>query len=229
MASVPFQFVPPDDPDLVKLYILESATQLGGYVPIETVLNIGQYPNYITEYTTDLAANPLDWFAIQWEDNKGAKSEMSAPIQGGQGTLVGEVIRRVRERDRSIDVAVAVQEAEAVIEKYLNVDPYAIYNPIEHTYTQLNGLTYMVLARALLVRTLRSGEVQSATIGLVTMRADSSSASIKNIEALMDLANDLLGVSCSLVMLLEEVQIGGSTGSVVFLDESRLMLEIEVQ
>lgn len=228
MASVPFQFVPPDDPDLVKLYILESATAAGGFVPIETVLDIGVYPDYITEYTTNLAVNALDWFAIQWEDNKGAKSPISAPIQGGEDTLVGEVIRRVRERDRSIDIAIAVQEAEAVVEKYLGVDPYAPYDPTEHTYTQLNGITYMVLARAMLVRALRTGEVQSATIGLVSMRAGSSSSSIKNIEALMELANELLGVSYSLVMLLEEVQIGTSISNAVFRDQSRLVLETEI-
>lgn len=207
MPSIPLQFIPPDVEDLVALNIYESANALGPFIKIETVNDIGVYPTYIDNYTTDLATSEDDWFAVDWTDAKGAVTPKSAPIKGGTTTLVDQIVSRVRQRDSSVSVQVVAQEAEGAIEKYLGVDPYTVYDPTVFSYSQLNGITYLVLARTFLVQSAQSSDVSSATLSLVSFRTESGTKKSVDVQALIDLAADELGISSSRVlqMCIEEV------------------------
>jgi hypothetical protein len=203
-SSVHLTFVSPDRRDLTKLHIYESMTQVDIGTVIETVTAVGSYPDYINEYTTNMAASVANWFRIQWEDSKGAKTEISAAVQGNTETLVGKVVGRVLQRDHQADENVVTQEAEAVIEKYLAVtDPY---DPtIVVSYETLNGLVYLTLARTYLSSAISQGTVESATLGLVSFRSSTGSARTIDVQALIDLANSYLGIGTSLVLQMAEV------------------------
>lgn len=211
-VSVPFKFVPPEQENLVKLHIFEAVAANGPYNEIEVVTAVGTYPDYIDNYTTNLATSATDWFSLQWEDDKGALGEMSAPVKGGEDTLVGLVVDRARERDRSLDIRILTQEAEAAIEGYYGTT-VNVYDPalaIGASYRVLNGLTYLTMARSYIVSQAlnASGNVESATMGLISFRSGSSpAASIKqDIEGLIALANKDLGISTSYVMLIEDIE-----------------------
>lgn len=228
MPTVNLRFVPPDMENLVKLTIFESSDVSGPFVKIEDVTSIGAYPTYIDSYSTSLAVSLTGWFTIQWEDDKGAKSEMSAPVQGGTDSLVWQVVSRVRQRDPSLSEAVIVQEAEAAIQSYFGdtVDPY---DPtLEVSYRILNGLVYLSMARSYVTTTVTQGAASSATIGLVSFKSQSGGSSTTvDVQALLDLADQALGVHTSYVMLLEEITVGNSVGR-SWLDQSRLVIETEV-
>ena len=228
MAAVYLRFAPPDRDDIVKLHILESATATSTLNEIEVVTDIGSAPNYINEYTTILAVNAADWFAIQWEDDKGALTEISDRIQGGTRTVVLDVIDRVLERSPGLAESIARHEAEATVEWYFHVDPYTVTeDELEdgRKYTILQGLTHLVLARSMIVQLVQSAQlnVDSVTLGLVTMRSGSSSSSSsstitdKQIQDLIDLANKELGINTSVVLQLEEIvnYYGQSTANLI--------------
>lgn len=206
MPSVPLSFVPPDDENLTKLYIYESSVKTDVGTIIETVTAIGAYPNYIHEYTTDLAVSGLDWFRIQWEDDKGAKTDISSPVQGGTKTVVGKLVDRVLERDPTMSRQVVKQEAEGAIQWFYGdaVDPYDVtLNP---SYRVLNGLTYYILGRSALAMSVIGGsETQSATIGLVSMRSGTSTQTKANFAEIMEIAFELLGKSTSLVLQMTQI------------------------
>ena len=226
MASVPLSFISPDEPNLIKLHILESTSALGPWSEIEVVtFPLGEPP---TDYTTNVAISATDWFSIQWEDNKGAFSDLSPAVQGGVDLLIHKVVKRVMERDSTLDRRVVVQEAEAVIESFFGSDPYS--PTLTATYRQLSGLTYLVLARsaiatAVISSTSGSSNVASATLGLVSFRNEAGTASAvtkaqEDVKALLDLANMYLGISTSFVMQLEEIC---TTYSLSSYDHSRLI------
>lgn len=219
MAVVRLRFVPPDIENLSSLAIFESASANGPFDLIDETTAIGTYHNYIEEYETTLALMPDDWFAIQWRDAVGDLSPLSVPVRGGEDTLIGQVVKRVLQRDRTLDQRIVSQEAEAVIERYMGVDPYTTYSPALYTYNQLSGLTYLVLARSMIVRSIQSSEMQSATMGLVSFKAGTSSAFQKDVQALIDMANKYLGVATSVVLTLDD------TVEAVFInyDHSRLV------
>lgn len=229
MASVAFRLVPPDVEDLVLLRIYEGATADGQFNQIEDVNEIGTYPDYIDNYTTNAAADATDWFAVQWIDSKGAVTPLSAPVKGGTTTLVDEITRRVLERDGSLDLRVVTQEAEAAIEQYLGVDPYTTYDQASFTYRTLTGLTYATLARAQITNLVVStGE--GYTAGLVSQKSDSGGASRDNIEWLIAEANKLLGLSLSFVMLLQDIDPTGlGTVSSISYDQSRLAITLNLE
>jgi len=207
MASVPFEFAPPAQENIVALRIYESPDQAGPFVQIERVTNIGTYPTYISQYTTNAASSVDNWFGIAWEDEGGAISEMSDPIKVGVQTLVGEVVDRVMQRDVLLNRAVVTQEAEAVIEQYFSADPYTV-EVAGVSYRILNGLVNLTLARSLLIRVFQSfSEAEQATIGLVTLKSStSSSVRIREIDALITMAAGALGLNTSLVLQMEEIR-----------------------
>lgn len=229
MADVPLKFQAPADPDIAKLRIEEAPAALGPWTEIETVVAVGIYPDYITEYTTELATNPIGWFRIRWEDTKGALGTYSEPMQGGTTTLVATVKDRVMQRDPTLVDVIVYQEAEAVISQYFSAaDPYAV-DPDTVSYTVLSGLTNLVLARSLIMRSIlnqtSSGTNEGWTVGLVSVKSGvSSSATVANVEkaveALLDLANLQLGIAKSFVLLMEELY---TTNYLSSYDHSRLI------
>lgn len=202
-VKVRLEFVPPIQEDITKLHIYEAPDQTGPFVEIDVTDQIGEYPDYVDHYTTSNAASRDSWFGIAFEDANGFELEMSEPLKGGSQTLVNKIVQRVLQRDRSLDEGVVLQEAEAAIEKYLGEDPYQTdFTP---TYRQLNGLTYIVLARSLLVRLISAGNINSVSVGLVSMKSGNDAGiSDKAISRLVDLANAELGISTSVVLLLDE-------------------------
>src|SRR4051812_16563322 len=127
MASVALRFTPPNARNLVRLHIWESDTQAGVYNEIDSTNVIGVYPTWIDSYTTALAGSVSHWFSIQWEDSKGAFSDLSAPMKGDSTSLVGILVERMLLRDPTLNEIIASEEAEAVISGYYNVlDPYSI-------------------------------------------------------------------------------------------------------
>jgi hypothetical protein len=237
--SVRFDFEPPRDPDFVELRIWESATNGGSsWTLIETVTNIGTYPNYITEYETDQVQVVGHWFAIEWISAKGASTDLSNPIQGGTELLIGEVVSRMHMYDSSLDENVSYREAEAAIEELFSVDPYSV-NVVGVSYKKIQGLVYLSLARAY-IATLIVNEVAAAsggaddyTAGLVAQKASSASSSSSTqtrldlLKYLLNMANSSLGKNYSVVAVMEAVQIAGGFSQVVSLDESRLLIEVE--
>jgi hypothetical protein len=243
MASVSLRFVAPDVEDLVSLHILESTSATGPFTEIQTVTSIGTYPAYIDHFTTTLATSALHWFAVQWENAGGVRTEVSAAIQGGTESLVWRIVSRARQRDPGISEPVVAQEAEAAIETYFGADPYTI-DPDTVSYRVLSGLTYLALARALAVSittaaaaATAAGDIASWQVGLVNSKTSTTTGGSNtgttsvnaNLESLIDLANELLGWHVSLVMLLEDVNVTGSRSAAMWQDQSRLVVETEIQ
>lgn len=222
VASVHLRFFSPRDPNLIQLHILEAANPAGPFTVIETVNEIGPWPDYITAYTTDQAVNIGDYFAIQWEDDKGAKSPVSMPIKGDTITLIGEVYSRVRLRDPSFDDEIVAQEAAAVIEWVFGTDPPDI---TEVTQVQLSGLTYLTMARIYLGQIMLSSQTQSYTAGLVQEKSGTAQTIQGNVDNLIALANQMLGFNISLVMLMADNWPGTSV-SAIDRDISRLSITL---
>lgn len=209
MAKVTLDFIPPGDPNIAALVIYESGSATGPFTQIERTTAVGPYPDYITRYTTTLAAQATDWFTIAWENTDGIVGPMSAPWQGGTTSLVQKIIDRVRDRDASLRERVVAQEAEGTIQYVLgeNVDPY---DPsLSVTYRQMNGLVYLVMARSYVQQavTTNSGALEQATMGLVSFRNSTSASSRQvDVSALIDMANRDLGIATSVIMQLEDME-----------------------
>ena len=177
--SVALEFLPPTDEGIVKLTIFEAPAALGPFLSIEEVTEVGSYPTYINNYTTDLATSKTNWFAIQWEDSKGAVSPMSSAVQGGMSTLAGEIVDRVMLRDPNLNQNVVMQEALAVIELYFKQDPMTI--PLsEASYAELSGLTLLTMARCYIVSTATQTSTEDYTSGLVSQKSGTASKSGRN-------------------------------------------------
>jgi hypothetical protein len=189
MASIPLTFVPPTEDDITTLHIYESNLPTSGFVEIDST-PAGVYPNYITEYTTANAASLTDWFAIQWSNAAGARSPLSAPIQGGQTTLIGEIVERVMLRARTMDLDenIVVQEAEATVAWVYKVsDPYSIdVNTVSPLWiTELANLT---LVASLYVNTTisSSGASSSYTAGMISETNTATQAAQTRIYDMID-------------------------------------------
>lgn len=199
--SVPLDFLPPEEPDFTKLHIYESDNPETGFAEIEVVTDIGQYPDYITRWVTDKANHTNDWFSIQWEDAKGSLTEMSAAVQGGTRTLVGEIVERVQQRDAEgrIDPNVIAQNAEAVIQFIYKVDPYTLMEE-DVDYTERNALADLTMVAVKFEEIIdRSTDPYGYTAGMVS----ESSLDMKNaIDALTKMesrALKRLGIGGSLI------------------------------
>lgn len=211
-VSVHLSFVPPEREGFTKLHIFEAPNATDPLAAIEEVTVIGVYPDYISEYTTNMATAIDDWFSIQWEDDKGAKTPITARIKGGTETLVGQVVRRVMERDRSLPEVVVVQEVEGAIEYVFNKDPYTVDAATDiiagRKYRMLTGLVYLAMARTYLSESAQTQDVQQATIGLISFKTATGSSRTVDVGKLIDLANGLLGISTSIVLQIESLEVG---------------------
>lgn len=228
MAIVALDFAPPAYPGFVKLNIYELDSPVGTPTLIETVNDIGTYPSYITRYTTNFAVDALDWFAVDFEDDKGAKTLRSIPMQGGTTSAVAIIVSRVILRDPTIDENVAIQESEGVIRAITGQDPYVVDTSLL-TADQLSGMTFLTMARSYIGSIITSGSESDYVAGLVSQKSSSTvDKKQKLIEWLIDQANVLLGTNFSVVMLLEDFDPTGlGTATSIEVDQSRLILEIE--
>lgn len=229
MASVPLRFVPPNDKDLTTLLIFEGPASGGPFTQIESVSAIGTYPNYITEYTTDQAVSDNDWFSIRWVDNKNALTEFSNAVQGHTQTLVGKLTANVLLRDATLDDNIVSQVAEWVVARVMHTDEPWTLAVSDATFSQVEGMTLLILARSTLHSLISSSSGESYTAGLVSQKAGGTTTLNRDVvKALVDEANMLLGISFSLVMLLEDIDpIGLGTVSTIGVDQSRLLISIE--
>lgn len=225
MASVRLNFVKPDTENLAKLLIYECSTKDGTYDLIEVVNIIGTHPDYISFYTTNQASDVNDWFVIEWEDDKGARSPRSNPIQGNTKTVPGEVTARVLLRDPSIEEGVAVEDAEIVISSYFLVDdPYTL-DPVTLTYAEWGGLTYLTMAQIYLTEILVESSVQGYTAGIVAQQQGNSQRSLDTVQKIIDMANKLLNRNYSVILLMPDYDpVRGSF--ITGIDESRLLVEL---
>lgn len=229
MASVILDFLPLTG--YTKLHIFESAT-LGGApgALLETVVVDPNNPP--TKYTTSLAASNVSWFSIQWEDDKGGKSPLSDPVQGGTFSLVSKIVNRVLLRDPSLDELVVTETAEWVITKVMRVtNPYDV-DPDTATMDQIEAMTLLTLARSHIQSVISSASSgESYTAGLVSQKSDTGKTqqNLKDlIKYLTAEANSLLGWNFSIVMLLEDIDPTGTGNiSTISYDHSRLLLDVE--
>ncbi len=226
MAKVFLDFVPLDHPGLTKLHILEGAAAGGPFSEIEMVTPVGTYPDYLTSYTTDLAVNANNWFAIQWEDNKGWVSEISQAVQGGTTTLVGEIVSRMLQRDSGVKENVALQSAQSVVELYFNADPYTI-DPDDVGYNVKDGLTLLALARSYIWRVASAGTTSKYTAGLVSQEFGDTQSGFNNIDQLIAQANSILGLNVSRILLMDDIEIAG--GTLTFGEDISRLLLVEIE
>ena len=226
--KVTLDFTAPIDPDIETLKVWESNNPDTGFVVIDSTSNVGEYPNYISRFTTLLATNDSDWFAISWVNAAGDESDLSAPIQGRTTTLVGKIVDRVLLRDSSLDERIVVQAAEYVISTVLHTeDPYDIALLTGITYRQLEGLTLLTMARSM-VSEMTSGSSASYTAGLVSQKEDTGSRTMDIVRDLIAEGNKALGLGFTYIMLLEDIDPTGlGSISTVGIDQTRLMLEFE--
>lgn len=205
MAQVNLKVTQPDDPTVASLHIFESANPTGPFVEVATVaVANGQV---IEEVDVD-ATLETDWFAFQWADATPAwLTPLSPPVKAGEFSFVELVIDRVRQRDRTLDGDIVRQEAEAAIEWYFSKNPYGVSLADiadGSQYRTLNGLTYLVMARAIVARYIKLTQTESATLGLVSFKSGAVQ-SAKDIDKLMELANSMLGIGGSVVIDMERI------------------------
>jgi hypothetical protein len=224
MPSLPLRINAPDMEDLTALVIFEGVSPDGPFRIIENVTAIGEYPDYIDSYTTDEAASLADWFTIQWIDSKGAKSDMSEPIQGGSITLISEIVSTVMLLDSTVNERIAVVVAEGVIEKYLNTDPYTITTS-DLKYSKKMGLALFTLAACYLITETKPGSSSQWTAGLVSMKTSEPKAA--DIERLEKEARRWLGIGNSVVAQMTAFEIAGGLSEIKTADISRLLIEVE--
>lgn len=228
MATIAIDFTPPDISGIVALRIYESATKEGSYAQIERVTDIGEFPTYISRYTTMAASSATDWFKIAWEDAGGAITIESVPVQGGTTTLIATLVNRVMLRDAFLNEAVVAQVAEAVVASVMQTeDPYD--TSLTATYDQLEGMTLLILARSNMHMIMTTAsESDSYTAGLISIKSSSntkSQTSTDLIRWLIDEANRLLGLNYSAIMLMDDISIGGAV-SAWENDSSRLLVNV---
>lgn len=242
MASVHLRFTAPPREGLAFLHIYESVNPTGPWTEIEVVAApaIGSYPDYISEYSTDQAVSGLDYFAIQWEDDKGALTEISNGVQGGTDSFVSEIIDLVYERDTSLDKQVVRQETEVAVEDFFGRDPYTVDGSKVNYRTKV-GLARLVQARTLVnvavAQAASSAVATSAggwTAGLVSMKGASSSEVAKTASAnsalirwLLEEASRALGLNFSRIAQMAGIEIAGGFSEIVSADISRLQIEVE--
>lgn len=223
MATVRLDFVPPVDPDIVSLKIYESATKGGVFNEIEEVTVIGQYPNYLSTYTTTQATQIDYWFAIDWFDNKGGHLGLSDPIQGNADLLLAEIVNRVMVRDITINENIIYDEAQAVLEMFLPVGTDIEDAPLSMaTYQERSGLTMLTMARCYIFA-ISEGE-EEYTVGLVSQKLKNS-RSLDLINNLLKKAEADLGISYSAILQMAEVPVGLNADATV--DLSRLLIELQ--
>lgn len=226
MASVFLDFVPPDRPGFVTLEIFEAPAHDGSFTSIEVVSDIGEYPDYITRYSSNLATSVADWFAIQWTDDKGVKSQRSEAMQGNTESLVGILVSRIMLRNSSLDENVVLQEVENLIQEFFGVvDPYTI-DPASVRGRIMTGLTLLGMARSQLFITASGGASASWTAGLVSMKS-STDTSFSTVEMLLKQASQMLGLNISRVAQMATPEIAGGLVTIVSADISRLQIEVE--
>jgi|SRR5215467_1589710 len=233
-VAVRLDFTPPGIPEVVKLHIEEAAASAGPFSEIEAVTAVGTYPGYISYYTTILANSATDWFRIRWETSEGVFTDYSEPWQGGTTLLVNEIVNRVLLRNATLNEIVVTQEAAAVVSEVFNTqDPYSLL-VTDATYVQLRGCVNLTLARSLVATYLASGgTVSGFTAGLVSIKAGTTSTDpTKTIKALIDAANEDLGLYYSVVLLMADVEnglacCGGSNGSLHGVDLTRSVAMID--
>jgi len=222
MPDVRLDFIPTSEPGMNKLHIYEAPAQEGPFSKIETVtFPVGQPPSW---HTTELATSKTNWFAIQWEDEKGATTDLSTPIMGGTDSVVANIVRRALLRDPNLDEEIVFQEAEAVAEEYFGGDL-----PETTSSRVLSGLTLWAMGRAKLFSLITSGSSSGWTAGLVSMKTDTSSGTnnLAGIRDLMKEAARMLGLSYSRVAQVKYPEIAYGLSEVVSADLSRLLIEVE--
>lgn len=231
MASVRLEFGPPESEGVTKLYIYEAPSASGPWNQIEVVTEVGTYPDYIGEYTTDEASSTSGWFRIAWEDNKGGISGYSLPIQGGTTTLVWRISSRVLLRDSSLHENVVIQTAEWVISKVMKTeDPYDV--GLAPTLDQMEGMTLLTLARSILHSLATESSDESYTAGLVSQKSGSSAAGNRKdlVDYLIAQANELMGLNLTSVMLLADIDPTGlGSESSISYDQSRQAITINFE
>lgn len=224
MASVRLDFVPPPDPDLVELRIYEADDKDGPYSMIETVSTIGEYPGYISTYTTTAATAADKWFSIDWFDNKGGNYGQSEGIQGGVQLLLGEIVQRVMIRDPGINENVVYDEAEAVLEGFLPPDTDIQNVPVEAaTAREKSGLTLLTQARCYLFD-LSEGGVKY-TVGLVSQETKDS-RSLQSVKEMLRMAESIMGLSYSTILQMATTVSSNGNGEIVGIDRTRLLIEL---
>jgi hypothetical protein len=220
-------FTPPMEPDMAKLHILEAVASDGPFNEIDEVTAIGVYPDYISYYTTNNATAVDRWFAIQWETAAGVLGDISAAVQGGTITYVAEVVNRVMLRMPDADENIITQEASAVVEEILHVDPF---DPVTANvkYKTWNGMALLTMARVQLsTYAAQSSTSNSFTAGLVSMKSDSSNKlDLKGIRDLMEEAGRLLGFSTARIVQMVVPEIAGGLSQIVMADISRLQIDV---
>lgn len=225
MASVALRFGVPGIEDLTSLHIFESIVADGPFLLIDTVTEIGFFPDYIDHYTTELANQIDNWFAIQWEDSRGAKTDISAAIKGGSETLVAQVVYRVRLLDPSMKEGIVIQNVEDVVGEFFNTnDPISIL-PSKASYKVKAGLTLLAIARYHLL-TLSSSS-SSWTAGLVSMKASSSSQNITAVREMVKQAESLLGIGYARIAQMIVPDVNQGLSEIMCTDISRLLIEVD--
>ena len=224
MASVRLDFVPPTDPDLVELRIYEAEDKDGPYSLIESISAIGEYPNYLSTYTTAMATAQDYWFAIDWFDAKGGNYGMSEGIQGGFQTLLGEIVQRVMIRDPSINENIVYDEAEAVLEGFLPAGTDVQNAHVDETNArERSGLTLLTQARCYLFD-LSEGKTKY-TVGLVSQETGDS-RSLKSVQEMLRMAESMMGLSYSTILQMASIEIGAN-GQIIGIDRTRLLIEMQ--
>lgn len=210
MAAVTLEFMAPLDNDIVALRVYESAVKTGPFTQIDRTTAIGTYPDYISEYSSNLATASDDWFSIAWENSAGSVSPLAAPVQGGTSSLVGIITDRVLLRDPALNKNVVEQEAEFAIGTYFNQDPFAV-DPDTVSYQVMRGLITLTLVRSYLNQLITTSQSNKWTAGLVSMDTSTGTATAaeKTIDRLIDLANADLNRNYSVILLIEEVAVAG--------------------
>lgn len=229
MADVNLTFTAPDAPDLAELHIFESDTPegLNGWSLIETVEDIGEYPDYITSYLTHEATTTENYFAVQWANADGdLYGDLSNSLQGGTQLLVSEIVERVLLRNPGLDATVVRQETEAAIESLFQLDPYTAVRG-DLSPAKLRGVTFLVLAYSMLSDAFSGATATDYTAGLVSQKlSSSSSSSTKDALEFIKIAEGLLGMGIGVSRVVQGRPLPRTAGiaRVVGSDITRLML-----
>lgn len=229
MAVVKFEIALPAIPDIEKIRVYESGTKDGAFAFIQEIENLGSYPDYIDWIEVTLASSADDWFAIKWVDTNGAESALSNPFKGNTQSVVGEIAQRVAQRGVSQSNEIVVQETEAVTERYFRSNPYDV-NIENVTHTQLVGLTYLVMAR-LIMLDITSGSSDSYTAGLVSQKSQTGGTDkMKFLNDLIAVASQYLGIPSALIMQLADIDPTGlGSRTAINWDHSRLALTVNYE
>lgn len=227
MASVHLDFTPPDQEDLDQLVIYESVSPDGPWASIEIIDDIGEYPDYISEYTTAEANATSNYFAIDWIDTNGANVGLSNAIQGGTETLIGEIIHRVLRRDPELDEVVVSQEAKVVMDEVFRDVPDPT---IENTSSKvLSAVTLLTMARVYEMSLIEDSGNGGWVSGLVSIRNDPAALDnkLKAIDRMVQQALRELGWGGSRVAQILMPPIINGLSEIVSADISRLQIEVE--